>query len=179
MTKAMLVAVLALIAISLPAVTSSSATGAVAAQSAATGTCRNTQLLIRAYNSQGAAGTIAIIYRIHNHSRQACTLYGYPGVQLLSRSFTTLPTRVTRGGNFLAGIPRQLVSLTGGGNAYFTLTYSDVPVDNGPCYKASNLMIFAPGDFLPVVTYAYPHGSILACNGALNVSPVTGRPRYH
>lgn len=180
MKKVMLGAVLAAVALT-PAFTGvMNVRGAEAARPAqAAHTCQNIQLLIRPQNSQGAAGTIAIVYRIHNLSGQACTLYGYPGVQLLSRTFTTLPTTVTRGGGFLSTIPRRLVTLAAGGNAYFTLTYSDVPVNNGPCYTAPNVMIFAPGDFLPVVTYAYPHASIFACNGALNVSPVTPQPRYH
>lgn len=180
MKKVVLVVVLAVFAISLPAVNGPNLRTADAArQVQANGTCQNIQLLVRPYRSQGAAGTIAIIYRIHNLSGRACTLYGYPGVQLLSRGFTTLPTTVTRGGGFLGGIPKQQVTLAPGGNAYFTLDYSDVPVNNGPCYTAVNLMIFAPGDFLPVVTFAYPHASITPCNGALNVSPVTPQPRYH
>jgi hypothetical protein len=178
--KVMLGTVLAAVAITLPGVTAMNAGGAVAARPAqAARTCQNIQLVVRPQNSQGAAGTIAIIYRIHNLYGRACTLYGYPGVRLLSRTFITLPTTVTRGGGFLGGIPKQPVMVPARGNAYFTLTYSDVPVNNGPCYTAPNVMIFAPGDYLPVVTYAYPHASIFACNGALNVSPVTSQPRYH
>jgi hypothetical protein len=30
-----------------------------------------------------------------------------------------------------------------------------------------------------LVTYVYPHGRITACNGALDVSPVTPQPRFH
>ena len=142
-------------------------------------TCQNIQLLIRPQSSQGAAGTIALIYRIHNLSAQACSLYGYPGVQLLDRRFLSLPTTVHRGGGFLGRIPVRLVRLGAYGNAYFTLSYSDVPVNNQPCPAAYNLMIFAPNDFLPVVTYAVPRGgSITACGGNINVSPVTARPRF-
>jgi hypothetical protein len=40
-------------------------------------------------------------------------------------------------------------------------------------------MVFAPNNFLPVVTYATSGGGgITACNGALNVSPVTRSPRF-
>jgi hypothetical protein len=180
MKKVILVAAMTVVAMALPLADTMHTGGVEAARPAGVAhTCQNIQLMIRPQNSQGAAGTIAIIYRIHNLSRQPCTLYGYPGAQLLTRTFTTLPTTVTRGGGFLGSIPKQLVRLAAGGNAYFTLTYSDVPVNNGPCYKAPNLMIFAPGNYLPVVTYAYPHGSIFACNGSLNVSPVTPQPRYH
>lgn len=141
--------------------------------------CQNIQLLIRPQSSQGAAGTITLIYRIHNLSGQACTLYGYPGVQLLDRHFLSLPTAVHRGGGFLGRIPVRLVQLGAYGNAYFTLSYSDVPINNQPCPAAFNLMVFAPNDLLPVVTYVVPRGgSIIACSGNINVSPVTARPRY-
>lgn len=142
-------------------------------------TCQNIQLLIRPHSSNGAAGHIGLIYRIHNLSRRDCFLEGYPGVQLLDRHFVSMPTTVTRGGSFIRTIPKRGVRLPAGGNAYFTLLYSDVPTGNGPCRTARNLMIFAPNDFLPVVTYAAPNGGgITACNGVINVSPVTSRPRF-
>jgi hypothetical protein len=141
--------------------------------------CQNIQLTIRVQSSQGAAGTIAIVYRIHNLTGRACSLFGYPGVQLLDRNFLSLPTTVHRGGGFLGSIPRQLVRLGGHGNAYFTLVYNDVPVNNRPCETASYLMIFPPNDYLPVVTYASTRGgSITPCTGNINVSPVTAHPRY-
>jgi hypothetical protein len=111
---------------------------------------------------------------------QECTLYGYPGVQLLNRQFLTLHTTVVRGQGYLVGpIPSRLVRVAAYGNAYFALGYSDVPVNSQPCPAARYLMIFAPNDFLPVVTYAVPRGgSITACGGNINVSPVTARPRF-
>jgi hypothetical protein len=144
-------------------------------------TCQNTQLTIRASASQGAAGHIAIIYRIHNLTAATCTLYGYPGVQLLDRHFLSLPTHEHRSpGNLVGAIPKRLVSVGPHGNAYFALGYSDVQIDSQPCVTAFYLMIFAPNDLLPVVTYAAGPfaGGILACSGNINVSPVTARPRY-
>jgi hypothetical protein len=142
--------------------------------------CANTQISIQPQTSQGAAGHIAIIYRIHNLAGQACTLYGYPGIQLLDRNFKSLPTAVHRGaGNLVGPIPPQLVRVAPHSNAYFAMGYSDVPVNNQPCPTAYYLMIFAPNDFLPVVSYASGHhGSIVACSGNLYVTPVTAQPRY-
>ncbi len=142
--------------------------------------CQNIHLLIRPYSSNGAAGTIGLVYRIHNLSRRDCFLEGYPGLQLLDRNFVSMPTTVIRGGSFLRSIPRRYLALPAGHNAYFTLLYSDVPTGNGPCRTARNLMVIAPDNNLPVVTYAVPHGGgITACNGVVNVSPVTARPRFH
>lgn len=143
-------------------------------------TCQNIQLLIQAQSSQGAAGHIVMIYRMHNLFGQACTLRGYPGVQLLNRNFVTLSTTVVRGpGNDIGSIPVRTVRISGHGNAYFALGYSDVPVGNRPCQvPARYVMIIAPNIYLPVVTYAAPRGgSIYSCTGVINVSPVTAQPR--
>lgn len=106
--------------------------------------------------------------------------FGYPGVQFLDRHFVSLPTTVHRGpGNLVGAIAKQLVYVGAHGNAYFALGYSDVPVNNQPCATASYLMIFAPNDVSPVVTYAFTRGgSIMECTGNINVSPVTAKPRY-
>jgi hypothetical protein len=152
---------------------------AAAQPARAAGTCQNIQLLIRPQTSQGAAGTIAIIYRIHNLTGRACTLYGYPGVQLLDRHFLSLPTTVHRGGSMMGSIPEQIVRLAAYSSAYFALFYSDVPVGNRPCEAAATyLMIWAPNDVLPVVTYAAPGGGITTCTGNIYVSPVQWQPRY-
>ena len=150
---------------------------APAAQSART--CQNIQLLIRAQTSQGAAGTIGVIYRIHNLQSQPCTLSGYPGVQFLDRHFASLPTTVHRGGGDVGNVPVRTVTLSPYGNAYFALFYSDVPTINAPpCATAPYLMIFGPNNYLPVVTYAVPGGSITECSGNIHVSPVTAQPTY-
>ena len=178
--KMMFAAVCAMVTVISPTGNGLRVRPAVAAQaSQAAPSCRNTQLTIRYKSSNGAAGHVGIIYRIHNLSAQACTLFGYPGVQLLDRQFLSLPTTVHRGtGDLVGPIPRQLVRVAAHGNAYFALGYSDVPVMNQPCKTAYYLMIFAPNDVLPVVTYAFGRGGITACAGSIYVSPVTARPRY-
>jgi Protein of unknown function (DUF4232) len=179
MTRTGLPLLLTIAALSLLAGTSGMGSAGAARAIPALPTCQNIQLLIRPHSSNGAAGHIGLIYRIHNLSQRDCFLEGYPGVQLLDRHFVSMPTTVTRGGSFIRTIPKRGVTLPAGGNAYFTLLYSDVPTGSGPCRTARNLMIFAPDNFLPVVTYAAPRGGgIAACNGAINVSPVTAHPRF-
>lgn len=143
-------------------------------------TCQNIQLQARAQSSQGAAGTIAIVYRLHNMRGQPCTLMGYPGIQLLDRNFASLPTTVHRGGGMTGSVPAQAVTVRRYGNAYFALFYSDVPTANQPpCARAHYVMIIAPNDNLPVVTYAFTAGgSIMECSGNVYVTPVTGLPKY-
>jgi hypothetical protein len=142
-------------------------------------TCRNIQLLVSAHSSQGAAGTIGVIYRIHNLHSRPCTLAGYPGVQFLDRQFASLPTTVYRGGGMVGNVPVRTVTLGPSGNAYFALFYGDVPTVNAPpCAAAPYLMIFAPNNYLPVVTYAAAGGAIHECAGIVHVSPVTAQPTY-
>jgi Protein of unknown function (DUF4232) len=176
--KLALVATWIVVCVALPSGSAFRVSDAYAVQAPAT--CQNLQLAIRAQSSQGAAGHLAIIFRIHNLSRRTCALFGYPGIQLLDRNFLSLPTTVHRGpGGLVGAIPPSRVALGAGGNAYFALGYSDVPVNNHPCYSARYLMIFAPNDYLPVVTYASsPGGVIVACSGKINVSPVTAHPRF-
>jgi Protein of unknown function (DUF4232) len=142
--------------------------------------CSNIQLTIRSGQSQGAAGHIAVIYRLHNMWNQPCTLFGYPGLQLLDRNFHSLPTHLHRGaGGIIGGFPARLVRVGPYGNAYFALGYSDVEINNQPCRQVSYLMIIPPNDYLPVVTYATSHGqAILACSGNIDITPVSAHPRY-
>ena len=142
-------------------------------------TCQNIQLLVSGYSSEGAAGTIAVIYRIHNLRSQACTLPCYPGIQFLDRQFASLPTTVYRGGGKVGNVPVRTVTLGPSRNAYFALFYSDVPTANAPpCADAPYLMIFAPNTYLPVVTYAASGRAIHECAGIVHVSPVTAQPTY-
>lgn len=143
-------------------------------------TCSNMQLAVRSNGSNGAAGTIAVIYRLHNLRDQPCTLSGYPGVLLLDRNFHTLPNRERRGGvSIFRSIEPRLVTLAAFGNAYFVLSYNDVPVANRPCPTTRYLMIIPPNDFLPLVTYALSRGQgLTACSTYIYVSPVSQNPRY-
>lgn len=141
--------------------------------------CQNIQLVVSARSSQGAAGTIGVIYRIYNLRNQPCALFGYPGVQFLDRNFASLPTTVYRGGGKVGSVPVRPVTLGPAGSAFFALFYGDVPTANAPpCADAPYLMIFAPNNSLPVVTYAGRGGAIHECAGIVHVSPVTSQPTY-
>lgn len=137
--------------------------------------CLNIQLNITPGRSNGAAGHIAILYRMHNMRATACTLTGYPGVLLLDHSFGDLPTHLHRGGLVLDGRRTpSIVSVAGHGDGWFALEYQDIPAADGSCTMATYLMIFPPNDYLPVVAYAGQRGvSVRACAGELRVSPVT------
>ena len=156
------------------------AVGARAASPAAVRPCQNIQLLVRPGGSNGATGHIAIMYRIHNILPGACTLFGYPGAKLLNRNFDSLPTRVNRGLSFLAGKNAPTtVTLQGNQDGYFILEWDHFPSPGQTCPPATYLLITAPNDNLPVVTYAARGGgAIVACGGDLTASPVSQHPLF-
>ncbi|MGH2448163.1 MAG: DUF4232 domain-containing protein [Chloroflexota bacterium] len=148
--------------------------GAVAAPSAAPARCQNTQLLYSRVMNSAGAGHVGVMYRVHNQAPAACTLYGYPGAELLDRQFHSLPTTVQRGAGYLTGRRYEhLVTLSGSNNGYFAIEWVHFPTPGQTCPKAPYIMITAPGNRLPTVTYARAEGGpIDACGGILHVSPI-------
>lgn len=139
--------------------------------------CSNLQLSVRAIGSQGAAGTIGILFRMHKTWGNGCTVQGYPGAELLDRQFHSLPTHVSRA----RGAAEPLVLLDSGHDAYFSLKYSDVPMGNATCPRAPYLMVTPPNDRLPIVTYTHGGNSqayVSPCGGNLTVSPVHASPTF-
>jgi hypothetical protein len=150
--------------------------GVQAAPVASGGACQNFQLHITPLKGDAGAGHIGEMYRIHNVSTSACMLAGYPGAMLLDRNFASLPTQVTRGLGYLVGKrPVVNVMLHGSNDAYFVVEWDHQPALGQQCPTAPYIMITAPNDRLPVVTYGSGvGGGIDACGGNLTVTPVAG-----
>ncbi|MGH9108064.1 MAG: DUF4232 domain-containing protein [Acidimicrobiales bacterium] len=126
----------------------------------------------------GAAGTITMTVTLTNTSTVACTLNGYPGMQLLDAQGGDLPTDVVRGGfRFLdaaANQPPATVRLAPRAVARFSLAYEDVPVGGETsCPTSAQAEVTPPGDFTHVVVGL----SIAPCDhGTVHVSPVYASP---
>lgn len=151
--------------------------GHAASQARAAIGCASSQLAIRPALGSGSAGHYGEMYRIHNRSNTRCTLVGFPGAALLDARFNTLPTRVIRSTTLLGFHPVRLVNLRPGGNAYFVFYWADIPTGNEACRAARYLMIIAPNDRLPIVTYAVNGGRpITPCGGRLTTTPVEPTP---
>jgi hypothetical protein len=132
--------------------------------------CQPAQLKIAQSGSGGAAGTIEFSFSLTNISSLTCTMYGYPGMELLNAG-GPLPTNTVRGGGLsFEEVGPTDVSLSPGQVAYFNLGFSDVPSGTTGCSMASQVEITPPNDF----AYAtVPVSPIDACeNGTLHVSPV-------
>jgi len=153
-------------------------TNTVRASSTISGRCLNVQLTIGLFgNPGGAASRVALIYRIHDLWEDSCTLRGYPGIELLDRSFHSLPTHLTDGQRSLIGrVSERKVVLNSRRDAYFVVSYIDEPVGTKTCLRAPYLLIIPPGDRLPVVIFSRRNDSpsyFAPCGGDIAVSPVT------
>jgi hypothetical protein len=140
--------------------------------SAANTTCQPSQLNITLSGTEGAAGTIELTFSLTNTSPTLCTMFGYPGMQLLSTSGASEPTTVVRGGGLsFENVAPASVSLANGQTAYFNVGYSDVVTGNTACTVAKQVEITPPNDTAhAVVPVSY---QIQACNaGELHVSAV-------
>ena len=139
---------------------------------AAVGRCHTEQLTIAPDYGEGGAGHIGIIFLVHNRSGHTCTLYGYPGAQLLDASYRPLPTHLRWGIGYLAGNPpRRLVTLKPGTDAYFSLEWVHIPSPGQACPTASFIQIYPPNTYTPTVVWA-GQGGIDACGGNLIAAPV-------
>ena len=141
---------------------------------AAAGTCANYQLLVKPISSNAGTGHVDEMFQIHDLLPGSCTLYGYPGALLLDKHFYSLPTHVTRRPYPQGGPGPGLVTLSRSHDAYVVLGWEHFPTPGQKCPIAPYVMITAPNDRLPVVTYG-GGGGIMACGGSLTASPVSGK----
>jgi hypothetical protein len=140
--------------------------------STANTTCQPSQLNITLSGSEGAAGTIELTFSLTNTSASLCTMFGYPGMQLLSASGASEPTSVIRGGGLaFENVTPASVSLANGQAAYFNVGYSDVVTGTTACTVSKQVEITPPNDTAHAVVPV--SNQIQACNaGELHVSAV-------
>jgi hypothetical protein len=155
--------------------TSTTTNPATTTTQAQTQTCQVAQLTVAPQQGSGAAGTIEMSVNLTNHGSSVCTLFGYPGMQLLDGSGNKLPTNVVRGGGpqfpvAAANQPPTTVTVAPQQTVAFSLSYEDVPVGNETtCPTSVNSLITPPGDF----TSATVALAIAPCGGGtIHVSPV-------
>jgi Protein of unknown function (DUF4232) len=142
-------------------------------------TCQAAQLAIAQDASSGATGHIGIELRLHNVSRQPCTLKGYATVVLLDGSRRPLLTVLHwgPGGFFNFNRPVRLVTLARGGNAYLAMGWTHIPTPGQTCPLAPNLLILPPGASSALLVAmghggVHAYGAVDACGGQLAVSAV-------
>ncbi len=150
-------------------------------RTAATGPagCVAGQLNVVVSYGNGAAGSIGYTNSFQNISSTTCTLFGYPGMQMLGSSGQPIQTDVIRGTSVtVPSVAERLVTLAPGGKAWFDMGYSDGTGYGYDTCPTSTLVEFtAPNDFqsITVSLQIQPYGGAtiaqLHC-GEIHVSPV-------
>ncbi len=160
-----------------PATSSTGSPGSTSANSTTTTKaagpvrCATTALTGSVVGGSGAAGTIETTVGLRSTASSPCVLGGYPGLQLLSSSGATLPTKVVRKGSYsFTAMAPTTITVPPGGSAYFNIGYSDVPGSGETSCPASGSMEVTPPnafDHLVVAATLSPCGG-----GTMVVSPV-------
>jgi len=136
-----------------PAATSSSNTPAVVAPSspaAGTPACATSALQVKLGSSDGYAGGVYVIIDFTNTSGSSCTLFGYPGVSLVTGPpYQQIGLAAKRS----TSTPKKLVTLAAGATAQAQLQIVDAlnfpSATCGPT-KATALKIYPPNQTEPV-----------------------------
>ena len=128
-----------------PAVASPSSSAA-----AGPAACPTSSLQVKQGVAQGYAGGVYVALDFTNTSGSTCTLYGYPGVSLVSGPpYTQIGLAAKRS----TSTPRKLVTLAPGATANALLQIVDAlnypPASCGPT-KATALKIYPPNQTVPV-----------------------------
>jgi hypothetical protein len=159
-------------ATSAPSTSGSSTTGGLSR-------CRSTNLTVSLVQQQAAAGSAIRTYAFTNTAATACTLYGYPGFQLMGSNGQLLPTSVQ-----WVPATKSVVTLSPGGHAWFTMEFpAQTGYGNLTCPTSSALRVTPPNAY-HFVTVTGAAGAIQAYGGTttdlhcgtLSVQPVTGTP---
>jgi hypothetical protein len=132
-----------------PAVASPSSSSSSSA-AAAPAACPTSSLQVKQGVAQGYAGGVYVALDFTNTSGSTCTLYGYPGVSLVSGPpYTQIGLAAKRS----TSTPRKLVTLAPGATANALLQIVDAlnypPASCGPT-KATALKIYPPNQTVPV-----------------------------
>ena len=112
--------------------------------------CPTSSLRVKLGAAQGYAGGVYVVLDFTNTSGSTCTLYGYPGVSLVSGPpYMQIGLAAKRS----TSTPRKLVTLAPGATANALLQIVDAlnypPASCGPT-KATALKIYPPNQTVPV-----------------------------
>jgi len=114
--------------------------------------CANGTLQVKLRGAQGYAGGVDLVINFTNTTSAACTLFGYPGVSLVSGAHAQIGLAAKR----TTTSPAELVTLGPGATGHAQLQIADAlnfPTSTCSPAQASDLRIYPPGQtaavFLP------------------------------
>jgi len=155
----------------MPTATPHDATSAPSAPAVIGPTCRPDQLTLAIKFLGAATGNVGEMAHFTNHSTVACSLYGFPGAQLLNAQRDPMITHThwQTSAYLYTTQPVSHVQMAPGAAAYFVVEWEDVPSGSATsCPLASYLEVTPPNDY-SAITIANTVG---ACGGNLYISPV-------
>ncbi len=127
--------------------------------------CVASALAVWSGRTTGAAGTLAAEFGFTNHSAKTCSLYGYPHVQMLTKTGKNLSTTdQTAPGAF--SIKEKAVSLAPGETAYFGVLYADETGYPNLTCPTSAALKFTPPQTTRTVTLYGSHARIAPFGGS-------------
>ena len=163
-----------------PTATPEPSAASTAAPDAPLGGCTVSQLSLRVGPTNAATSHFGAIFTFHNRSTAPCTLYGFPGLQMLDERGQPLPTSVNWGSDYIVH-PQQpaVVTLRPGDDASFTLGGTTPGVWGQTCPTSIRLLVTPPNETHSlVIDYRLssmeavdPDGQQPRC-GRFTVSPV-------
>ena len=108
--------------------------GAATANAGTAPRCRIHQLSLARPRSSGAAGSIRLRFVFTNSSSSTCSLFGFPGMNMLNKHHQPIHTRVIRGTSVaVPPEPEKRVVMTPGQHGSFYAGYSDIPTGTQRC----------------------------------------------
>jgi len=137
--------------------------------------CRDGQVVATAGRSGAATGHYVQVVVFRNNSASACTLRGYPGLQLLSKDGQVMSPAPKRGSDFMFQDPglHTIVLAPEDGTASFSVGGSDYdPVNQRTCPTATQMAVYAPETRMRlIVSVGFP-----VCPYGINFSAVVAGP---
>lgn len=131
---------------------------------AGSGTCQPSQLSLSTGGRNAGAGSVQEVFIFTNTGSASCTLFGYPGMQMLGSGGQQIPTNVVR-----MQSTEQTVTLAAGATASFLAQWHDQTGYMTPCATSQSVEVTPPNDTSQLTVTA----AIQACpDGTVNVDAV-------
>ena len=138
--------------------------------------CTPSSLTLRLAGSVPALGSVIRVYAFTNHGSNACSLFGYPSLQMYNAQGQTIQTLITH-----VTMAENVVPIEPGGEAWFVIHYPDATgFAHDRCPASSEIAVTPPGASNSILIKGHagiiePFGGTaenLAC-GPIFVQPVT------
>lgn len=136
--------------------------------------CQAINLTLGIEDEQSGDGNRAYIFQLVNGAKDACTLDGYPGVQLLDTHLhpVSIPVKQQTDAYFYTNAQPRLVTLASAATAYFVVDWFGSEYGSGTCPSAGYIQVMLPGVQAPGAEVLFFPAPITTCAGGAAVSPI-------